>query len=278
MQLLNLVDDLVAATEDPREALDLLDVSRVEDHALLEEVLDIRGQVRCILFEGAASVDELENSAREASLLVASAHHRAVGVGAEGARDDLQGGRVVSAGRVIDLFDEATIGADALTQDRVAGDSHEASQSLLEFEVLHRVLAGLGVSDDPVQEPLLSVDHDDVGPLAVEQCGHVLLEFLDELVRARSRHDGVDRFERQVLVSYVLVLGDVEHVVIQNVGEELFEVRLEAWSEVHIEVLVGGPFMCLIDSVLRETVHQEHQVAATLLTNTLPYRYEHEVD
>ena len=72
------------------------------------------------------------------------------------------------------------------------------------------------------------MDHDDVGPFAVEQYCHVLLELFDELVGAGSGHNRVNRFEGQVLIGNVLVFGDVKQIVVKNVSKELFEVRLEA--------------------------------------------------
>ena len=82
------------------------------------------------------------------------------------------------------------------------------------------------------------MDHDNIGSLTVEQLSHVLLYLLDKLICASCRHYGVNRFQSQVLIDCVLILGNVKHVMFEGVHQQLFEVWLET-SEVKLSYLFG---------------------------------------
>ena len=184
-------------------------------------------------------------------------------------------GRVRSSIRVIYFLDKATISADRLTDDGVPSDSDETGEAFLKFKFLAAVYHRLGVTYDPVQVLLLSMDHDHIGPLTVEQLGQVFLNLSNKFVGRSGGHDRVNSLQRQVLPGQLLLPGDVDVVMRDDMLQELLEDWFVARLEMDVEVLIRR--LLILGRALRCPVDQDEYVRTAKLAHAFSDRNNHVV-
>lgn len=119
------------------------------------------------------------------------------------------------------------------------------------------------------------MDHDHVGPLAVEQLGQVFLDLANKLVGRSGGHDRVNSLQCQVLPGQLLLPGDVDVVVRDDMLQQLLEDWFVARLEMDVEVLIRR--LLILGRALRCPVDQDKYVRTAKLAHAFSDRNYHVV-
>lgn len=151
----------------------------------------------------------------------------------------------------------------------------KACQALLQLKLFTTVYHGSWIPDNPVQVLFLPVDHDHVGPFAIEQLSQVQLDLLDEFISRGRGHDCIDGLQGEIFTIQFLLSCDIDVIVRNHVCKKLLEHRPVAWLEIDVEVFVTG--FLIIGYVLSYPVDQDQHMSSTILAHTFSNWYYHVV-
>ena len=119
------------------------------------------------------------------------------------------------------------------------------------------------------------MDHDHIGPLAVEHLCQVFLDLFYELVCGSGGHDCVNSPQRQVLSIQLLSSGDVDVVMGDHMLQQLLEDWFVARLEMDIEVFIRS--LLVLSRALCCSVDEDEYVRTAELAHALADRNYHVV-